>query len=66
MQDTFLSAVTEGRVDPAFHPSGLGKMGTVYSQGIVVVNQWGRIRGHRGPGPLGDASHLTPTHNNIW
>ena len=45
MQDTFLSAVTEGRVDPAFHPSRVGKMGTVYSQEIEVVNQWGRIRG---------------------
>ena len=33
MQDAFFSAVTEGRVDPAFHPSGVGEMGTVYSQG---------------------------------
>ena len=29
MQDAFLSTVTEGRVDPAFHPPGVGKMGTV-------------------------------------
>ena len=27
MQDAFFSAVTEGRVDPAFHPSGVGEMG---------------------------------------
>ena len=27
MQDAILSVVTEGRVDPAFHPSGVGKMG---------------------------------------
>ena len=33
MQDAFFSAVTEGKVDPAFHPSGVGEMGTVYSQG---------------------------------
>ena len=38
MQDAFLSAFTEGEVDPAFHPYGVGKMGTVYSQGIVVVS----------------------------
>ena len=39
MQDAFFSAVTEGRVDPAFHPSGVGEMDTVYShRGNVVVN----------------------------
>ena len=29
MQDAFFSTVTEGRVDPVFHPPGVGKMGTV-------------------------------------
>ena len=39
MQDAFFSAVIEGRADPAFHPSGVGEMGTVYShRGNVVVN----------------------------
>ena len=34
MQDAFFSMVTEGRVDPGlFHPSGVGEMGAVYSQG---------------------------------
>ena len=71
MQDTFLSAVTEGRVDPAFHPSGVGKMGTVYSQENEVVNPLGSTGnplGSNGDGqeacgldPWGDASPLTPT-----
>ena len=33
MQDAFFSAVTEDIVDSAFHPSGVGEMGTVFSQG---------------------------------
>ena len=38
----FFSAVTEGRVDPAFHPSGVCEMGTVYiHRGNVVVNHPG-------------------------
>ena len=42
MQDALFSADTEGRVDPAFHPSGVGEMGTVYShRGNVVVNHPG-------------------------
>ena len=41
MQDALFSADTEGIVDPAFHPSGVGEMGTVYSQGNVVVNHPG-------------------------
>ena len=64
MQDTFLSAVTEGRVDPAFHPSGVGKMGTVYSQENEVVNPLGSNGDGQeacGLDPWGDASPLTPT-----
>ena len=48
MQDAIFSADTEGRVDPAFHPSGVGEMGTVYShRGNVVVNHPGMCIGEQ-------------------
>ena len=40
MQDAFFSAVTEGRVDPAFHPSGVGEMGIlcIHRENVVVYH----------------------------
>ena len=60
MQDAFFSA--EGGVDPAFHSSGVGKMGTVYSQGIVVVIQWGTDKGPSWPRSTRGRSVPPPQH----
>ena len=60
MQGAFLSAVTEGGVDPAFHPSGVGKMGTVHSHGIVVVNHVGTDKGPSWPRSMGGRRSFHP------
>ena len=48
VQDAFFSTVTEVRVDPAFLPPGVGKMGTVRStaQGRCIITTGLSIREH--------------------
>ena len=43
MQDSSFSTVTDGRVDPAFHPPGIGNMGTVRptaQKSVLSLQAW--------------------------